>query len=449
MKYKKYLFSLSWLHSILLERRKFKTLGFNKPYDFNDSDFLICHDLLIVLLDEYPKSTPFKALQYLIGEANYGGRVTDEWDQKLLGVYVETFFCEEVMQQNQFLLSDLPEYYVPRDGNLDSYKSYIAQLPHIDDPAAFGQHPNAEISSQIEEANSLLNTLSELRSDRILVGGNDGNTGELIISKLDKIPGPFDVGQIESYNKRTFDPSAMKTFLLQEVQRYNCLLALLKQTKDDLHMAMKGLIVLSPQLESVMNKLVDFKVPSKWLQFYPSMKPLDSWINDLCERIKQLDQWINNETPKVFWLSGFAYPSCFLTSVLQTTARNKGCAIDSLSWEFHLMKKGENISARPDDGVYITGLYLEGAQWDSANGNLIEPMPMTIQSEMPIIHFKPTETKKRNKDDMYNCPLYAYPQRAGTSQWSSFVLAVDLKRGNKSARHWAKRGVALLLSTSE
>jgi len=38
-KYKKLLFALTWFHSVLLERRKFKSLGFNVPYEFNDSDY--------------------------------------------------------------------------------------------------------------------------------------------------------------------------------------------------------------------------------------------------------------------------------------------------------------------------------------------------------------------------------------------------------------------------
>jgi dynein heavy chain, axonemal len=72
--YKKLVFALVWFHAILLERRKFKALGFNIPYDFNESDFAICHDLIIVFLDEYPDRVPFDAMKYLIAEANYGGR---------------------------------------------------------------------------------------------------------------------------------------------------------------------------------------------------------------------------------------------------------------------------------------------------------------------------------------------------------------------------------------
>merc|ERR1719506_1137478 len=45
-KYRKLFFSLVWFHAVLLERRKFKMLGWNVPYDFNDSDFEICENLI-------------------------------------------------------------------------------------------------------------------------------------------------------------------------------------------------------------------------------------------------------------------------------------------------------------------------------------------------------------------------------------------------------------------
>ena len=57
-KYRRLHFALCWFHAILLERRKFKNMGFNVPYEFNESDYSICHDLIIVFLDEYPDQTP-------------------------------------------------------------------------------------------------------------------------------------------------------------------------------------------------------------------------------------------------------------------------------------------------------------------------------------------------------------------------------------------------------
>lgn len=61
-KYQKLLFTLAYFHSVLLERRKFRTLGLNIPYDFNDTDFKVSDDLLKSYLDAY-KDTPWDALR--------------------------------------------------------------------------------------------------------------------------------------------------------------------------------------------------------------------------------------------------------------------------------------------------------------------------------------------------------------------------------------------------
>ena len=57
----------------------------------------------------------------------------------------------------------LPTYYVPRDGTLFSYKEYVSMLPNMDHPEAFGQHPNADITSQIQETRMLFETLLSLQ----------------------------------------------------------------------------------------------------------------------------------------------------------------------------------------------------------------------------------------------------------------------------------------------
>ena len=42
---------------------------------------------------------PWKAIQYLIAEANYGGRVTDDWDRRLILVYAEEIFNERLITE--------------------------------------------------------------------------------------------------------------------------------------------------------------------------------------------------------------------------------------------------------------------------------------------------------------------------------------------------------------
>ena len=52
------------------------------------------------------------------------------------------------------------------------------------------------------------------------------------------------------------------------------------------------------------------------------MKPLGSWTRDLTLRIDQLSKWATTaKPPLLFWMSGFTFPTGFLTAVLQTSAR--------------------------------------------------------------------------------------------------------------------------------
>jgi len=169
-KYQKLLFALTYFHSVLLERRKFRTLGLNIPYDFNDTDFSVSDDLLKTYLDSYVE-VPWDALKYLIAEANYGGRVTDELDRRVLNSYLNKFYCDDALSVPHYRLSPLPTYYVPDAGSLQSFKDYIVTLPPGDRPEAFGQHPNAEISYLIEDSRVVLDSLLSLQPRTADSGG--------------------------------------------------------------------------------------------------------------------------------------------------------------------------------------------------------------------------------------------------------------------------------------
>jgi len=104
---------------------------------------------------------------------------------------------------------------------------------------------------------------------------------------------------------------------------------------------------------------------------------------------------------------------------------------------------------RPKEGAYVKGLYLEGARWDADNQCLAEPLPMQLYDQMPILHFKPVEARKKSSKGLHACPTYIYPARSGTPQHPSFLCEVDLKAGPRDSQFWTKRGCALLLSLSE
>ena len=63
-----------------------------------------------------------------------------------------------------FRLSSLPSYFVPKDSfSVSSYLTYIELLPAIDHPEAFGQHPNADIASQIQQTRNFFDALQSIQ----------------------------------------------------------------------------------------------------------------------------------------------------------------------------------------------------------------------------------------------------------------------------------------------
>ena len=140
------------------ERRNFGALGFNIFYQFNESDLRISVQQLRMFVDLYDE-TPYKvcvyyrlhisvsiqsifsvkvsrytdmffftqALNYCTGRCNYGGRVTDDKDQRLLSSILERFFCPELEEGYKF--SSSPDFYVPTCSRHGDYIKYIENLP--------------------------------------------------------------------------------------------------------------------------------------------------------------------------------------------------------------------------------------------------------------------------------------------------------------------------------
>mmetsp|Transcript_11708 Transcript_11708/g.17804 ORF Transcript_11708/g.17804 Transcript_11708/m.17804 type:complete len:142 (+) Transcript_11708:6407-6832(+) len=138
------LFALAYFHAAILERRKYGAIGWNIPYEWMTSDFDTSKRQLKMYLEEQ-EVVPYQALNYIVAEANYGGRVTDDKDVRLIRAMLRRYFCPEVMNDS-YRLSKLDTYYAPPEGSLSDVKEYISSLPLDEDPEVFGLHPNANIA---------------------------------------------------------------------------------------------------------------------------------------------------------------------------------------------------------------------------------------------------------------------------------------------------------------
>ena len=131
---------------------------------------------------------------------------------------------------------------------------------------------------------------------------------------------------------------SLSTVLLQEVARFNRLLIVMRSSLEELQKAIKGLVVMSSELDSMYISMINSKVPANWEKVaYPSLKPLMSWFRDLLERVEFLEHWLVHGQPSCFWISGFFFPQGFMTGVLQTHSRKHKVAIDYLNFSFKVL----------------------------------------------------------------------------------------------------------------
>lgn len=93
-------FLVSWFHAIVQERLRYVPLGWSKHYEFNESDLKVAFDTLDTWIDTVslgrtnlpPEKIPFDAICTLFGQCIYGGKIDNDFDQRLLNSFLAKLF---------------------------------------------------------------------------------------------------------------------------------------------------------------------------------------------------------------------------------------------------------------------------------------------------------------------------------------------------------------------
>ena len=450
--FKKLCFGLAYVHGFVQERRSFGPIGWNIPYGFDDGDLRISVRQLHMYVNDN-KKTPFAALKYATGECNYGGRVTDDKDRRLLNTLLRKVYQPEALKDG-FSLSDSGIYAIPPEGPHESYLEVISKFPILPEPEAFGLHANADITKDLGATALLTETLIKTGGGAAAGGGGkEALVAKITSDVLARLPANFDIEAVQRKFPVLYEQS-MNTVLAQEMLRYNRLLSIIRASLQSLEKAIAGLSVMSADLEKVFDAFAIGQVPDLWMsKSFPSLKPLASYVEDLLARLRLFSDWYENGQPSVFWISGFFFTPSFTTAALQNFARANTFAIDTVDFEMEMLDMDEKqYTTPPDVGIYVYGMYLEGCAWDKKEKILCESRPKVLFEPAPCIWLKPTLAKDIVPGQTYSCPVYRTAARKGvlatTGHSTNFLMMMRMPT-TRDEDHWTLRGVCLLCSLSD
>jgi dynein heavy chain len=440
-------YSLCFLHTTLQERRKFGPLGWNIPYEFNLSDLSASVEFLKkhFYTSDSNAEISWSTVRYMICEVQYGGRITDDFDRVLMNTYGNLWLNDDIAKPGFTFHAG---YRVPDCRTLADLRASVDELPHGDSPEIFGMHGNADIIYRTRETATVLQTIVSMQPKG--GAGAGGRTREDVVLEVaaglvGRVPPDFDMLALKHRVDRLGGPTEpMNVFLVHEVHSMQNVISRVRESLEDLQLAIQGTVVMNEQLVQVMNALFDARVPPAWEAISWPSSSLGFWFSDVVARHAQYSAWLDSGRPDVFWMSGFFNPQAFVTSMLQETARapqNQGkWSIDALQIRTELLRAERgDITAPPLEGVYIHGLYLEGAAWDRKQSRLIDAAPKAVHVPLPVVHLSAIGMSGGRNLRNFLCPVYRTPQRTDLT----YIMSIDLRTDDAPSK-WILRGTAVL-----
>ena len=496
-------YAICFTHSIVQERRKFGPLGFCIPYEFNNSDLeasLNYVDKHLTNCTTLGIKHSWKAIKYMVCEVQYGGRITDNLDREMFNTYGDLWLNDTLFNPGYKFVPSIPDshYEVPTSPEHSKFLSEIDQMPDRDSPIAFGLHPNADLTFRLKESLEMLNTLIDTQpKDAAAAGGKSPEAqvrDQLEKQMLPELPPDWNEVEMNDRIKTMKGPKGLpevgikvplNAFLSQELVRFQKILTKVRITMKNIILAVDGTIIMTPDIVNAIGSIYDLRVPKDWC-YDPTgaeiswLTPtLGGWLDGLKNRYTQLNGWYSSGRPPSFWLTGFFNPQGFLTGMKQELTRMKKAqkwSLDEVEYKTEVRNEiintdngsiDRNIAA-PAEGVYIHGLFLEGASLSKKGGQykLEDPKPKELYARFQVLWVSATSTSqtdnaaggfKSKGDDSskqkYSCPVYKY--KARNDKYLIFRVGLNCDTQGQGSNqlksmtapmNWKLKGVALLCS---
>ena len=462
------LFGLCYYHSVVLERKRYGTLGWNRIYPFNLDDLRSSDMVVFKYVTENTTSSkvPWDDLRYIIGEIMYGGHIVDEWDRRLNNSYLDYLLVDKINEDLEMVpypsgsASKLSLKTPINNSNIpfDKWIEYIDTSITTESPAMFGLHPNAELDYRKTQADKLFNNLAELEpkdskdEDDVEDGGTSAEDNFLL--DVEKVRDALaETVNLEACLSSVGDEkSPFQNVFLQEIEMMKTLSELLKKNTSDIKDACDGKLTMSEEIEALIGYIKLYKVPPKWIkEGFATERRLPSWIESYKLRNSQYKLMEEGIIPKIVYINRLFNPLSYLTAIRQVSAFTNETELDKIyistePTNIDLEKDPNQSVTVPKDCFYIFGLHLQGARWDKVNNCIEECKPREDYCVMPVINCKVENIDGKDKEkNKYICPVYKTIDRTMT-----YVTVAQLRiRPGQNANKWIIAGVAALLDVEK
>jgi len=452
--FKATLFALCFFHALISGRIKFGAQGWSRKYPFNDGDLTICGQVLNNYLnasEALGTDVPWPDLRYIFGDIMYGGHITDFWDRRVNNTYLLTLVHPELLAMANLTPAFGQGFKSPDATKMEyvHYVKYIEDRFPLEQPQMFGLHPNAEIGFLTAQGISIFTTIREIQ----MGGGGGGGSSDissaqpLITSYMGQLPPNLDMIEIRGRLKEE-DYTPYVIVSLQESDRMNLLLNQLRNSMTELELGISGALNVTESMEELGTDLQVNKVNAKWAEkAFPSLKSLAAWFADLLLRVDQLVEWTKIlALLKSLWISGLFNAMSFMTAVMQVTARSNQLPLDYMTnrCRFTNSRDVADIAGQPAKGVYIHGLFMEGAGWEDGKGEdegyITDSKMKDLHPAMPICNVYSVHIDEMDWEAMYHCPIFATSLRGAT-----FIMQANVRMDpDDDEKRWILAGAALL-----
>ncbi|KAF7729943.1 hypothetical protein EC973_003356 [Apophysomyces ossiformis] len=451
-------FMLAWLHAVVQERLRYVPLGWTKVYEFNDSD----QDCALNTIDNWldtaaggranisPEKIPWDAIRSLLKQSIYGGRIDNEFDQRLLDSFVNTLFSHRCYDLDFQVVKSSGEnedsLVVPDGTKMEHFLEWVNKLPDREPPTWLGLPANAERVLLTLKGNAMLSKVRKMKSlsdDDEVAFAQDTTTQSTTSQQpawmralSQSIEGWLEILP-EKITALQRDSSGIMNPLFRFFERENQIArGLLRTIREDLaslQKVCKGELKQTNHLRQLMNWLTKGLIPNHWKRYkVPKDISLNVWVADLKNRLEQVESFSQEQAfdDIEVWMGGLFIPEAYVTATRQATAQKHKWSLEELVLDVNIGNGKEG------EGYFVRGLRMEGGQWTNDEVRLTsEPSTKLPKTQLRWI-------KKEDKDtsEQVALPVYLNSDRA------ELLFTINAKAYAEEKERIPQRAVALVIS---